>query len=313
VAKELRRRAEELASTQHGVVASHQLRTLGLTSAQVGSMVDNYGWERVSGLVLLRRGSTPDARQRVSAAVLDAGPGAALSHESAAAWMGHRGSRLERPVHASTTRKLGRRNTLARIHEVRSLPAEFLIVHDGVTTVCAEMVALHVFATMRPERAARIIDSMWSRRMLSGRTIGRFLALFAKQGRNGIVALRAYYEERGDDYTPPDSGLEARTLAVLADAGLKMRRQVWVGDHERSIGRVDLAHPDLPLLVEVQSEMHHSSFSDRARDEVRLADLRTAGWTVVEIPEEWVWTDPALVVLAVREGIRQATAIRHAG
>lgn len=297
--------AAELAERQHGVVAIRQLHALGYTADRIHGLTASDGWRRVSRLVLRREGSPCDVRQRAMAAVLDAGAFAALSHESASAWYGHRGSRLERPIHVVTTQSVGRRATLGRVHQVRLLPTDLVVLHDGVPTVCAELVALHLFATMPFARAERIVETMWSRRMLSGRSIGLLLHRLARQGRNGIVALRQYHDARGDDYSPPASGLEHRVSELLRSNNLELRRQVWVGE-EAPIGRADLLHPELPLVVEVQSEMHHTSLTDRTNDSRRSGALRAAGFVVVEIPEEWVWTDPARVVDSVRVGIHEA-------
>ena len=62
------------------------------------------------------------------------------------------------------------------------------------------------------------------------------------------------------------------------------------------------------IIVEVQSERFHSSLLDRERDKARIAALRAAGWTVVEIREHDVWYDPDKVVRILREAfwVKQA-------
>lgn len=295
-----------LAERQHGVVAVHQLHDLGLDPVQVARLHAVHGWEQLTADVLRRTGSTPCAAQRVAAAVLDAGPGAVLSHDSAAAWWGHGGSPLERPVHVSTTRNSSRRRSLTRVHRVRRLEAQWVTDRLGVAVARPPLVALNLFAIHSYERASTVTDALWSQRLLTGRSIAMFLDVMGRRGRNGTAGLRRYLSERGEHYVPPDSGLESRVRSILDAAGIPMRRQVNSGDESVWIGRVDFRHPSLPLIVEVQSELHHTSLVDRRHDKRRIEALEAAGFEVVELTDELVWTDPAAVVAAVRAGLRRA-------
>lgn len=256
---------------------------------------------------MVRAGSHSGIQQRVSAAVLSVGPGAALSHESAAAWWGHRGCRLERPVHVVTDIRRAHPPGAARVHTVRRLDRRWVVAHDGVAVVRPELTALQLFATMGFERAERIVDSMWSMRLLSGASIGLFLTEVGRRGRDGTAGLRQFHAERGDGYTPPESGLEARVAKVLGNAGISVRRQVDSGGEHWS-GRVDFRHVTLPLVIEVQSGIHHSSLTDRADDRRRHGRLRADGFELVEITDHEVWTDPARVVGNVRDALDRVRA-----
>lgn len=294
----------DLASVQHGLVAGYQLLAAGWERWEVARLRRHHGWVPVTSRVLRRLGSPESAAQRACAAVLDAGPAAYLSHESAAAWWGHRGSRLEHPIHVVTVRSTTRRSRLARVHRVRWIDDRWVTDVNGVPVVRPELVALQLFAIHRPGRAERIVESMWSQRLLSGSSIRNLLDDLGKRGRNGTAGLRRYVAERPSDYVPPDSGLESRAQKVLADAGIHVRRQVEVGGEGHWTGRVDFQVIGSPLVIEVQSELHHSSLVDRAHDSRRIAALKADGFVVVEVTDEMVWTDPARVVDVVGEGLR---------
>jgi very-short-patch-repair endonuclease len=105
--------------------------------------------------------------------------------------------------------------------------------------------------------------------------------------------------------TPAASGVESRTQQVLNDAGIDVRRQVDVGGDRRWTGRVDFVVVGRPVVIEVQSERHHSALVDVAADAVRIAGLRAAGWTVVEVTDTVVWTQPGVLVEKVREAVRR--------
>lgn len=300
------RSVHALASRQHGLVAGYQLLAEGWERWEVASLHRHHGWVPVTSRVLRRLGSPESPAQRVCAAVLDSGPGAYLSHESAAAWWGHRGSRLENPIHTVTVRSTARRSPLAKVHRVRWIDDRWVTDVGGIPVARPELVALHLFAMHHPGRAERIVESMWSQRLLSGGSIRNLLQDLGVRGRNGTAGLRRYVAGRPTDYTPPDSGLESRTQKVLVDAGIEVRRQVDVGGDGHWSGRVDFQVIGAPLLIEVQSELHHSSQVDRLHDAERIGQLGADGFVVVEVTDEMVWTDPARVVATVRDGLRVA-------
>ncbi len=98
------------------------------------------------------------------------------------------------------------------------------------------------------------------------------------------------------------SGLEARAIALLEEAGIFADRQVDLGG-ESWIGRVDLRVEEAPVVVEVDSAVHHTSPSDRERDRRRDEQLAELGLTVVRVTEEDVFLRPWAVPLRVAEAI----------
>ena len=167
-----------------------------------------------------------------------------------------------------------------------------------------EMLALQLFATNRFERGERLVERLWSMRLFSGASLHRFLGDVPLRGVRGSAHLRRYFEPRGVDYRPPDSGLESRFDQITRGAGLSFRRQVDSGDEEHWTGRVDFRHEHQPLVVEIQSEAYHSSLVDRRADERRVSALRAAGFTVLEITDTMVWTAPAQVVAELRRALQ---------
>lgn len=214
-----------LVERQFGLVSATQLRELGHSPNAFAQRAAGTGWVALSDEVLRRVGAPSGRGQLAMAAVLDAGRGAYLSHSSGCSWWGVPGLLLE-PVHVVRTSRTTRRPPLVGVlHTVRSLPSQWTTVLDGVPVVRPEQLAMQLFAQYRYERAERHVDSLWSLRLLSGRSLRRLVIDQGRRGRNGIGGLRRFLEERGDDYIPPASGLEGRAIKVLADAGIPMRRQ----------------------------------------------------------------------------------------
>jgi hypothetical protein len=165
------------------------------------------------------------------------------------------------PVHVGRPRGLsGRRSSLAVLHEVKRLLPRHVTVLKDVPVVRPERMVLDLCAGEHPRRAARALDDAWRRRLLSGRSLRALVSETSVQGRPGLSLLRALVDERGDDYVPPASNLEARFASIITQAGLpEMRRQVDSGDDERWVGRVDFRDVDRPLIVEIQSETFHTA------------------------------------------------------
>jgi very-short-patch-repair endonuclease len=179
----------------------------------------------------------------------------------------------------------------------------WIVEHGGIQVARPELVALQLFAIRSYGRAERVVDRLWSQRMLSGRSLATLLGDLGRRGRNGTAALRLYLDARGPDYRPPDSGLESRFQQLLASAGIAVRRQVDLGGEHEWSGRVDFLHEELPLVIEVQSGLYHSSLTDSIADATRIASLVSDGFRVLEVTDEQVWTRPQETIRRVRDEI----------
>ncbi len=117
----------------------------------------------------------------------------------------------------------------------------------------------------------------------------------ARQGRPGSSVMRRLLADRAGAYVPPESNLEARFRAVAKEAGLELVRQCDVGGDDW-IGRVDYLDRNRRLVVEVDSDLHHTSLLDEAADAQRDAAMAEAGYTVLRIKEHDLWHRPDEVV-----------------
>jgi hypothetical protein len=296
----------ELAGRQYGVVSSRQLRALGVGPHGFAERAAGRHWTSLSDEVLLRVGAPRGRGADALAAVLDSGAGSVLSHSSAASWWGSASASLK-PVHTTRTSRGSRGSELAVVHTIRWMEPAWCTVLDAVPVVLPPFLALQLFAQLRYERAERWVESMWSRRLLSGPQLRSFLDEVSARGRDGCGGLRRYLDARGPDYVPAASSLELRARSVLSDAGIAVRPEVDLGADDWS-ARVDLLHATLPLVVEIQSERYHSALVDAQADDARRARLEADGFVVVEVWDSQVWHRPWEMVAAVRDGERRARA-----
>ena len=254
-------------------------------------------WLDRSDRVLAVAGAPITDEQRLMAAMLDASPGAAIGGPSAAWIWGVAGFPIE-PIHVNRHRGISRRpSSLAIVHEVVDLHPHHLKVVNGITVISPARFVCELAGT-QPHRAERVLDRLWSARLLDGRIFRRTVEEFTDRGRTGSAYLHELDAARGPGYIPPASALERRFEEIIE---WPMQRQVDAGGEEWC-GRVDFKDRALPLLVEVQSEKYHASLVDQVADAKRRARLEAAGFVVVEVWDTEVWHRPQ----DVNERIRQA-------
>lgn len=292
------------AGRQRGFVRRDAARLFGFSAKVQRRWIEREQWEAAGPRLIRRTGVPVDAGTVLMRAVLDAGTGAVLSHDSAAAWWGLPGFARE-PVHVSRPRWItGNEPTFdIRLHEVLDLSSSQVTVLRDIPIVRPERLAFELFGSLHPARAARAVENAWSDGLLSGASLRAVFAELAGRGRAGTVNLREFIDGHPVDWTPPASNLEARFADLVARAGLgTWRRQVDVGD-VTWVGRVDFLHDRLPVIVEVQSERYHTALLDKAADARRREALESAGFRVVEVPDTWLWYDTPRVLAAVREAL----------
>lgn len=300
----------DLAARQHGVVSRRQLRDLDVPSGVVERRVRSGVLTRESGRVLRLAGAPSTRSSLLMAAVLDAGPDAAVSHRTASRQWGMDGF-PSRPVEVTGRRPRVShgRHPLAVVHQPRRLLAGHVVEIDGipVTTPSRTIFDLASLPGIHPEKVERILDTMWSRNLVNHASLDRVLREIGRRGRTGTALMRSLLIDRGRSYQPPGSSLERRFQEVAAGVGFReFERQVDVGDEDGWIGRVDFLERERRLIVEVDPAPFHTSLTDQRNDQRRHADLHAAGWTVVSITDEDLFYRPHLL----RDRLRAAAGRR---
>jgi hypothetical protein len=252
----LDKRLAELAATQHGVVELGQLRILGLSAGGVQHRVSAGRLHRVHRGVYAVGHAVLGREGRWMAAVLACGPGAVLSHRSAAALWGVRFT--SRSVIDVT---LGRPTRRARpgieIHRTRTLRPRDTTRHHGVpcTTVARTLLDL-----------AALIDRRSLERACEQAEILRLLDLHAlidvldrAAGRRGATALRSVLATYADGGPLTRSELEERLLEACERFAIpppRVNALVRVGGDPIE---VDFSWPGQSLIVEVDGYRTHGT------------------------------------------------------
>ena len=292
---ELDIRLRALAERQHGVVARAQARELGANRHHLRLRTESAEWEAITSRVLRLVGAQRTFRQRAMAAVLDAGPGAAISHQAAAAlWRLPGFSAGELHVSRSVGRS-AHRSALAELHRSCRLPEAHVRLFERIPVTSPARTIFDLAGVLHPARTERALDNALARGLTSIEALYRVTDELAGQGRAGGPLMRRLLAERAGAYVPPASNLEARLRSIAKEAGLDLAPQHNVGGDDW-IGRVDYLDRDRRLVVEVDSDLHHTSLLDEAADVARDVALAGAGYTVVRIKEHDLWHRPDEVV-----------------
>lgn len=298
----------DLAERQHGVIARMQATQVGASWEQLRNRVRSGTWSELSARVLRVSGSVADLGQGCMAAVLDVGPSAVVSRTTAAALWRLPGFELG-PVHVTrSVRASSRASRLATVHESRFLPDHHVGRVDGIPVTTVARTVFDMAGCLHPLRVERVLDNALSHSMVGLETLRAVAIELLQHGRTGSALMRVLLEERGAGYIPPASGLEAALYAVLVAAGLALPdRQVDLGA-EGWVGRVDYYYRPWRVVIEVDSDRHHTSKLDREADARRDAALTAAGFRVVRITEDQVRERPLEVVALVRAALADAAA-----
>lgn len=245
---------------QLGLITVDQLHASGATRKAIRHRVGRGDLAVLSPRLVRCRAVAVTDHQRALAGVLDAGSGAGLSHDSAAALWGLPGFSLL-PAEVSRPRE-GSRSASSLAHVLTRLPDEFVTELDGIPVVTPSLLLLQLSADRHPLRVARAMDTALVLGICSPLSLRRVLDVMARSGRDEFVDFRALVSERDEKYRPPESGKESRLQWILDRAGeQRLRRQIDVGGGEEWLGRMDFADDPDPFVLQVDTERYHGALT----------------------------------------------------
>ncbi|CAN5769450.1 type IV toxin-antitoxin system AbiEi family antitoxin domain-containing protein [soil metagenome] len=272
----------DLAERQHGVVGRRQLHHAGYTDELIDSLDRRSALDHLSCEVIKLRGTPTTEPARLMAAVLDSPPGAVVSHGSAAALWGIPGYEHRGGIHVTIPRQGTRqRSRLAVLHYHKDLPLSETVVLQGLPVTSPTLLVFHLAATEHPARTERVYDYVLSRHLSTPMRLKSLVDAIGGSGRNGTRVTRDLVASI-DDQPLPESGLERRVEWLAKQGGVKVRRQVPLGDHE-FIGRVDFHLVGRRGVIEAQSLSYHASPLSAEQDRHRFERLLALGRSVLTI------------------------------
>ena len=291
----------EVAERQDGVFSLVQLAAAGISPRVAQKRATAGHMYRVhQGVYSLVPPQLLSARGRYIAAVLACGPGAAISHRSAAALHGLRATaraQIEVTIPGRSTRV---RSGL-EIHRSTTLTAADVTTVDGipVTTVARTIADL---AEVLPDRAVeRALEQAATMEILDARAISDQIARHPR----GPCLRRLTERDRID--APTESELEERFLALCRSAGIpEPERQAWLdpGDGGLMV-RADFVWRRQRLVVETDGARFHGTQRTRERDARRDQRMIVACWQVIRITWRQLTERPQEVIALLRRLLRR--------
>jgi Transcriptional regulator, AbiEi antitoxin/Protein of unknown function (DUF559) len=289
----------ELAARQHGVFALWQVRSIGLTEnavqkrSRAGRLYRLY-----RGVYALMPGSLLSREGRWLAAVLACGPGASLSHRSAAHLYELRAtSRMG--VDVIVPRGRERRYVGIDVHQSTHLTADDLRVVQSIPVTTLARMMLDLAAVVEQRAVERVIEEAAVRGVFDLWAVTDQLERNPKHP--GAPRLRAALGPDRAGLT--DSDLEELFVAVWWPTGLprpQTRFHVDPGDGGPLI-RADFAWPEARFDLEIDGSRYHAPARRRRRDYRRDQRLKRARWEVLRVGDDQLDDDPGGAVAVVWE------------
>jgi very-short-patch-repair endonuclease len=277
----------ELAAKQRGVITRAQLLELGLTRTTIDNWVKHSRLHPLYRGVFLLGHPRPIAGARQLAAVLASGPGAVLSHLSAAEiWQLLPGR--EGAVDVTVPGRNPGRKRGIRVHRVRDLDPRDIRKLGGIPITSPARTILDLAADVTPRELEQALAEAYARQLARRSELVSLLA--RRSPRPGTRALRALLEDGTPALTR--SQAEDRLLGLIRAAELPApETNIRIGRHE-----VDFVWRDQRLIVEVDGFRFHSSRSAFERDRRRDAELGTLGFRVARVTWHQIVDEPVALV-----------------
>jgi predicted transcriptional regulator of viral defense system len=289
-------RVGRVAGRQWGRVSWRQLERLGVDRATVSDWVRQGYLHRHHPGVYAVGHTAPTIEGELAAALLYAGPGAMLSHATAAWWLALT-DRRPATIHVSTPRRCRSLNGV-RVYGRRSIDR---IWHGRLPVTPAPQTLLD-YATSAPRnRLRRALAEADYQRLLDLPAFDRILG----RGRPGAAKLRRALEQHQPKLALTRSPLEEAFLALcetyeipLPDVNVTLEGFL-----------VDAVWRQERVIVELDGDQAHGTAAQRNRDHRRDLVLRRAGFLVLRYTWDQVTREPWLVAADVRARLAERTAL----
>jgi very-short-patch-repair endonuclease len=281
----------ELAVRQHGLVTRRQLLEIGLHSRAIEHRMERGRLHPLYRGIYVVGHPNPSREGRWLGAVLSGGPGAVLSHQSAAALWGIRPTSRSR---IDVTIPAGRSSTAKIQFHRSSLPPDERAVKDGIPVTTVSRTILDLAAEL-PERAIeRAINEAEVLHLWDEVALDHLLTRYPR--RPGARSVKTALAGRRAGTTRTRTELEERFLSLLAQETLpRPEVNAFLDGYE-----IDFLWRDRGLAAELDGRDVHSTLAAFERDRERDRILQAVGWRVIRITWRQLERTPEAVAADLR-------------
>jgi very-short-patch-repair endonuclease len=292
------RRLAWIAARQLGLVATWQLKALGLSHSTISRRVRRGALHRVHRGVFLVGHAVHVPGARELAAVLACGDGALVSHRSAALLWGLTdvaGDEVEISVVAG--HRLPRDGV--RTHRLARLDPRDRGLKFGIPTTSPARALVDLAASATADEVERAIAEARARRLVTDRHLSD--TLDRARNRPGVSAMRALLRHQGGPRLTR-SEAERRLLRLIRAASLpEPEANVRVEGLE-----VDFLWRQARVIVEVDGFAFHGHRRAFERDRLRDMALRDRGFEVIRVTWKQLVDQPLLVIAHIARALERA-------
>jgi len=281
-----------LAARQHGIVAHRQLLELGLGHQAIRYRAAIGRLHVIHGEVYAVGHPAVSPRGRLMAAVLACGPGALLSHQSAA-WLWELAPPPGSDIDVTAPRALRGRPGIV-VHRVRRLDPRNSALRDGIPATTVSRTLLDLAEVCHQSALRRACERAERLRLFDLRELEELCR--RSRGRRGLRPLRELLASLTEAAPPTRSELERTFLGHCRAAGLPAPAvNVRVAGLE-----VDCLWLGQRLVVELDGYAFHGDRAAFERDRIRDATLQLAGFRVLRVTYRRLGCEPEAVMGSVR-------------
>lgn len=268
-----------LVRRQHGVIARNQLLEHGFSRRRIERRIASGRLHPVWRGVYAVGRPLLDKRGRWMAAVLACGPGAVLSHDSAADLWGF-GREQGGPIDVSVPATRRSRMRGIRLHRRVNPVMKAVSLREGIPLTSPILTLIDLATQLRPMQLERAVNEADKLDRVSAEVLRE--SLDEHRGLPGVKRLRKLLDPLA--FRLSDSELEQRMRPHASVAGLPApETKTWVNGYE-----VDFYWPVLGIVVEADGLRYHRTASQQRRglerDQAHLAagmwPLRFSHWQI---------------------------------
>ena len=279
-------RVARLAGRQFGLIGWLQLKSLGIANSTIRAWVDQGYLYRLLPRVYAVGHRPRTTEAKLAAALLYAGPGAMLSHATAAWWVGLANSRPHL-IDVSTPRRC-RSLPGIRVHRERRLERAW---HRGIPVTRFEQTLLDYAA----QASLTNLRLALARADYQGTLNVQAIAAILKPGRPGSARLRQALQRHLPQLADSRSRIEAIFMELceahhLPLPELNARIAGW---------DVDILWREQRIVVELDGPGNHRTPAQVRRDRRKEMDLRGLTFLVLRYSDEQVLRDASAVMQEV--------------
>lgn len=279
---------------QQDVFSRHQALRCGFLHKQIRDHLTAGAWTEIFPNVFRQHSTLPvTPMQRLHAAVLYAGPGAVICHESGSFIHGLR-DRL--PPLIDVYRPTRRGHRLSGVHVPTStlLPSRHVTQVRGIRVTTLARTVIDT-GSSKPHLAQELIDAALRSERCTVLDLRSCATSLRKRGRPGVTFILDIIEQTDPTIARTVNNWEAATLRLVKAAGLpapSVNFILTVGDRQR---RLDLAWPVARVYVEFDGFETHSERRTFTDDRERQNALTVSGWLPFRVTAEMISrNDPLL-------------------